>query len=48
MTMTTYDFYDLSGQLLDTIATDSPEDCIGEISHFAGVDADEITFEVTE
>lgn len=46
--MIAYDFYDLSGQWLTTIATDDPDRFIGEISHATGVDVDEIDWEESD
>lgn len=43
--MNTYNFYDMAGQLLDTVATDDPQQAASEISHFNGVDADEVVYE---
>ena len=40
--MTTYEFWTLDGNHLEYIATDNPDDNIGEPAHFYCVDADEI------
>ena len=40
--MTTYEFWTLNGYHLENITTDTPDDYVGELSHFHGIDADEI------
>ena len=40
--MNGYEFWTLDGRHLATITTDDPDDEVGELSHFHGVDADEI------
>jgi len=40
--MTTYEFWTLNGYHLENIATDKPANYVGELSHFHGIDADEI------
>jgi hypothetical protein len=41
-TTTTYEFWTLSGQHLENATTDDPGTYASELSHFHGVDADEI------
>lgn len=47
-TMTTYDFWTLAGQHLGTITTDDPHQTASELSHFTGIDADEIEWETPQ
>jgi hypothetical protein len=44
--MTLYEFWTISGNHLENITTDTPEDHIGELAHLYGVDADEIEWMV--
>jgi len=43
--MKTYEFWTLAGRLLETATTGDPDTYASELSHFYGVDVDEIEWE---
>lgn len=44
----TYEFWSLGGRYMGTVSTNDPDQAASELSHFSGVDVDEIEWEVCE